>query len=296
MNVSEKLKQARATVKLSQDEVAEIVGVSRQTISNWENGKSYPDIGSVVALSDVYSVTLDSLLKGDNEMVRHLRESTDVAKSNRQVVFSLIILMLMGIGYFLLLVLSGTLGTHIIITAIIIIVAYLIIMIVLYYFEREVSMFILGFGIVLLANILLILSLGGNVLDYVDFVSLLMIVIPLLAVLTATRSYNVFFGGLKVAFSSKQKLESARYSEIIALFRLLSKIVALSALLGILVNLVSISRGLDFSYLMATDQFAHILSREIGFSLVPAYIALLLILSVFEPTVYILKKHSSSFS
>lgn len=90
MGIGEKLKQARVTANLTQEMVAEKVGVSRQTISNWENGRSYPDIASVIVLSDVYCLTLDSLLKGDNELMKHLNESTDVTKSNKQLAASFV--------------------------------------------------------------------------------------------------------------------------------------------------------------------------------------------------------------
>jgi transcriptional regulator with XRE-family HTH domain len=86
-----KLKQARLAANLTQEELAEKIGVSRQTISNWENGRSYPDIVSIIFLSDIYDMTLDSLLKGDNEMIKHLKKSTDVTKSNQQVVIGLAI-------------------------------------------------------------------------------------------------------------------------------------------------------------------------------------------------------------
>lgn len=91
MNINEKLKQARIAVNLTQEAVAEKVGVSRQTMSNWENGRSYPDIVSIITLSDVYGMTLDSLLKGDNEMIKHLKESTDVTKSNKQLAVSFLL-------------------------------------------------------------------------------------------------------------------------------------------------------------------------------------------------------------
>ena len=46
-DIGSKIKAARLEKKLTQEQVAEILGVSRQTISNWENEKSYPDIISV---------------------------------------------------------------------------------------------------------------------------------------------------------------------------------------------------------------------------------------------------------
>jgi len=91
MNISVKLKQERLANDLTQEEVAEKIGVSRQTISNWENGKTYPDISSIIILCDVYDITLDSLLKGDNEMIKHLKNSTDVTKSNKQLAVSFLL-------------------------------------------------------------------------------------------------------------------------------------------------------------------------------------------------------------
>ena len=85
MRICERLKQARLAMGLTQEAVAEKVGVSRQTMSNWENGKSYPDIASIIVLSDVYDLTLDSLLKGDEKMIKHLKDSTNVVKSNQRL-------------------------------------------------------------------------------------------------------------------------------------------------------------------------------------------------------------------
>ena len=82
MEIGKKLKNSRIEAGLTQEKAAEKIDVSRQTISNWENEKSYPDIISVIALSDLYSVSLDELLKGDQKMAEHLEESTNVVKSN----------------------------------------------------------------------------------------------------------------------------------------------------------------------------------------------------------------------
>ena len=70
MSIGEVIKQARSEKGFSQEVMAEKIGVSRQTLSNWETGKSYPDITNVIALSDVYGVTLDSLLVLTTNMVQ----------------------------------------------------------------------------------------------------------------------------------------------------------------------------------------------------------------------------------
>ena len=91
MEIGKKLKNARMEAGLTQEKAAEKTGVSRQTISNSENEKSYPDIISVIALSDLYSVSLDELLKGDQKMTEHLAESTDVVKSNKKLTGAIIL-------------------------------------------------------------------------------------------------------------------------------------------------------------------------------------------------------------
>ena len=90
MEIGKKLREARLGAKLTQEQAAERLFVSRQTISNWENEKSYPDIISVVRLSDLYSISLDELLKGDTKMLEHLEESTDVVKSNQKLILAVI--------------------------------------------------------------------------------------------------------------------------------------------------------------------------------------------------------------
>ena len=91
MEIGKKLKEARLNRDLTQEVIAEKLNVSRQTISNWENEKSYPDIISVIELSNLYSISLDDLLKGDDAMMEHLQESTNVVKSNQKLLRAIIL-------------------------------------------------------------------------------------------------------------------------------------------------------------------------------------------------------------
>lgn len=86
MKIGDKLKEARLKKNMTQEEVAEKIFVSRQSISNWENNKTYPDIGNVIALSDLYEISLDELLKGSDNFMKHLEESTDLVKSNKKLI------------------------------------------------------------------------------------------------------------------------------------------------------------------------------------------------------------------
>jgi len=89
MEIGSKLKNARNEKGITQEQAAELLGVSRQTISNWENNKSYPDIISVIKMSDIYSISLDHLLKEDKSMNQtyqeFLEESTNTVKAKRNL-------------------------------------------------------------------------------------------------------------------------------------------------------------------------------------------------------------------
>lgn len=67
MELGAHIKEHRKELGLSQDDLAAKIYVSRQTISNWEVGRTYPDVQSLLLLSNVFGVTVDSLIKGDVE-------------------------------------------------------------------------------------------------------------------------------------------------------------------------------------------------------------------------------------
>ena len=82
MELGNKIKYYRNEKELSQEELAERVYVSRQTISNWENNKSYPDINSIVLLSEIFEISIDNLIKGDVEQMKKEINSEEVKKLN----------------------------------------------------------------------------------------------------------------------------------------------------------------------------------------------------------------------
>ena len=84
MMISEKLKEERQKAGMTQDQVAEKIMASRVTVSHWENGKSLPDIVSLISLSDLYSISLDELAKGDSKMVEKVMAMTKRTVRNRQ--------------------------------------------------------------------------------------------------------------------------------------------------------------------------------------------------------------------
>ena len=82
MKLGNHIKHYRNEKGLSQEELAERVYVTRQTISNWENNKNYPDINSIVLLSEVFEISIDNLIKGDLEQMKKEINSEEVKKLN----------------------------------------------------------------------------------------------------------------------------------------------------------------------------------------------------------------------
>ena len=83
MELGKQKKKHRQEVQLSQEELADRVYVSRQTISNWENDKSYPDVNSLVLLSEIFQISLDNLIKGDIEVMKDVIQKEEIVKMNR---------------------------------------------------------------------------------------------------------------------------------------------------------------------------------------------------------------------
>lgn len=82
MDVGMRIKKFRERQNISQDELALKIFVSRQTISNWETNKSYPDIKSLVMLSNIFNVSLDDFIKGDIVEMRKMVDNDKIKKFN----------------------------------------------------------------------------------------------------------------------------------------------------------------------------------------------------------------------
>ena len=78
MEIGKQIKKYRTEIELSQEELAEKIFVSRQTISNWENNKNYPDVKSLLLLSSLFNVSLDILIKGDLEEMKEIIKKEDI--------------------------------------------------------------------------------------------------------------------------------------------------------------------------------------------------------------------------
>lgn len=67
MNIAKRILELRSKHNISQGELSKMVGVTRQTISSWENGKSVPDINQSVKLVKAFKITLDELIKEEEK-------------------------------------------------------------------------------------------------------------------------------------------------------------------------------------------------------------------------------------
>lgn len=83
MELGKQIKTYRQEASMSQEELAYRVYVSRQTISNWENDKCYPDVKSLILLGEIFHVSLDKLIKGDVDIMKEVIKKEEVEKMNR---------------------------------------------------------------------------------------------------------------------------------------------------------------------------------------------------------------------
>ena len=96
MELGKRLKEYRNQSGMTQDDLAERLYVTRQTISSWENDKSYPDIHSLLMLGDLFSVSLDTLVKGDIEIMKEKIDQSDIRSFKRDSnIFAVLLLVSM---------------------------------------------------------------------------------------------------------------------------------------------------------------------------------------------------------
>lgn len=81
MNFPQKLKEERLKLEMSQQQLGELLNISRQSISKWERGESYPGIELLIQLSEIFAITIDELLKGDD----HLKEK--IIEDSKQLAY-----------------------------------------------------------------------------------------------------------------------------------------------------------------------------------------------------------------
>ena len=86
MALGERLKESRVNKGFSQGDVAEYLNISRQSISKWENNNSYPDLDNLVKLSTYYEVSIDELLKENQNLKKKIEiNELEIEESNKKI-------------------------------------------------------------------------------------------------------------------------------------------------------------------------------------------------------------------
>lgn len=82
MGISERLQKLRKHERYSQEQLAEKLGVTRQAISKWESNQGNPDINNIIKLSEIYNVSTDYLLKGEEQIIKPIEIDSKENKEN----------------------------------------------------------------------------------------------------------------------------------------------------------------------------------------------------------------------
>jgi transcriptional regulator with XRE-family HTH domain len=97
MIFGEKLKSERKNKGWSQEDLAEKLFVSRQSVSKWENGQNYPSIEIIIKVSDLFGVTIDELLRSDEELTKKvINDGKQLAHPKLKFIFD--VLFLIGVA------------------------------------------------------------------------------------------------------------------------------------------------------------------------------------------------------
>lgn len=99
MKLPHQIKTYRTNLNLSQEELADQLYVTRQSISNWETGKCYPDLNSLLLMSSLFSVTLDQLVKGDIDMIKETIQKQDIKALSRYTIVFMILMIVFIVSF-----------------------------------------------------------------------------------------------------------------------------------------------------------------------------------------------------
>ena len=90
MNIGNQISAIRKEQQLTQEQFRSLFHVTRQTVSNWENEKSYPDLQMLIDISNQFEISLDTLIKEDSKMVKTIdkeRVLGKIKKKNQSLIF-----------------------------------------------------------------------------------------------------------------------------------------------------------------------------------------------------------------
>ena len=84
MNIGNQISAIRKEQQLTQEQFRSLFHVTRQTVSNWENEKSYPDLQMLIDISNQFEISLDTLIKEDSKMVKTIDKERVLGKIKKE--------------------------------------------------------------------------------------------------------------------------------------------------------------------------------------------------------------------
>ena len=84
MNIGNQISTIRKEQQLTQEQFGALFHVTRQTVSNWENEKSYPDLQMLIDISNQFEISLDTLIKEDSKMVKTIDKERVLGKMKKE--------------------------------------------------------------------------------------------------------------------------------------------------------------------------------------------------------------------
>ena len=104
MEFKDQIKEIRKKEGLTQEELALKLSVTRQAVSNWETGKNLPDIEILINISNVFNISLDQLIKGDNMEKKLIKDGSDTRRARYNMVMVIIGTFLLCIGVMMIVI------------------------------------------------------------------------------------------------------------------------------------------------------------------------------------------------
>lgn len=99
MKIGDKIKEERLRKEWTQEQLAQLLNVSRSTVSSWEVARNYPDLETIVAISDLFGISLDKLLREDKQMAKDTTKKLKRGKLYKYALIAVSIIVLLYFGY-----------------------------------------------------------------------------------------------------------------------------------------------------------------------------------------------------
>ncbi len=99
MKIGEKIKEQRLKKEWTQEQLAQLLNVSRSTVSSWEVGRNYPDLETIISISDLFGISLDNLLREDTQMVKETTKKIRRGEVYKTILVAIGVVLILFMGY-----------------------------------------------------------------------------------------------------------------------------------------------------------------------------------------------------